>query len=384
MANAKTTIELNGKLYDARSGRIIDDTVPARPAVSPTPAQKRPVQHSGRVVDGFVRRPNVAAAQPAKVVAKPVQVTAPVETTVKKVKPAAQRAPVVHAKAKLQKSKTLMRPAVKKPKQIVEATTVPAKHTQLKKQDPTRELRAASVPKSTLVSRFNHSATPEATIVKRQASLPVSPAPPMTEQIGSKVAQLATSTEAQVKHSVDIIEESLRNATAHLEVFEDKAKKGFLERFGFKHKGANIASLTVAGFLLVGFFAYQNILNVEMRVAATRAGLSAHMPGYNPAGFSAANGVKSEPGKVAVTFTSNTDDKHYTLTQQASNWSSDSLLTNHVLASKQPYQTYQDEGKTIYITDNSNATWVNGGVWYKIDGNASLTSDQLLRIANSL
>ncbi len=58
-------------------------------------------------------------------------------------------------------------------------------------------------------------------------------------------------------------------------------------------------------------------------------------------------------------------------------------LTNHVLTNKQPFQTFQDAGKTIYIYEDSKATWVNGGVWYQINGNASLTSDQLLRIANS-
>lgn len=120
-----------------------------------------------------------------------------------------------------------------------------------------------------------------------------------------------------------------------------------------------------------------------MRVAAARSGVSAQLPGYHPAGFSAANGIKSEPGKVTVAFKSNTNDKQFSVTQQASNWSSDSLLSNHVLASKQPFQTYQDAGITVYISNNSSATWVNGGIWYRIDGDATLTSDQLLRIANS-
>lgn len=321
------------------------------------PAKKTmPTPSKGNVVDGFVRRP------------KP-------QTT-------AARAAAPHAKPKLQKSKTLMRPAVKKPAAIAKPVAQTSKTTPLKKQDHKRLARATTVPRSTHIQRFNPGVTPHR-VVKKQAELEVI-APNQNHHIRNQVAQLATSTEAHVKHSVDLIEESLRNASAHLEQFEDKALKGsLLQRIGLKNKAANLATLGFAGLLLMGFFAYQNMTDIEMRVAAAKSGVSANMPGYSPAGFSASRSVKSEPGKVSLTFTSNTSDKNFTVTQQASNWSSDSLLTNHVAANNAPYQTYQNEGKTVYIYDNSNATWVNGGVWYRIDGNASLTSDQLLRLASS-
>lgn len=351
MATAKTTIELNGKLYDARTGKIINEQAAA--------TVKKPMNtpSKGNVVDGFVRRPNT------------------------------KRAPAAHAKAKLEKSKTLMRPAVKKPAKLAKAPVQTTKSTSLKKQDHHRLARSSEVPRSAHIQRFGPQVASHR-VVKKQAELEVI-APNRhvsnnNHHLMHQVAQLATSTETHVKQSVDIIEESLRSASAHLEKFEDRALKGsFLQRVGFKNRAANIATLSFAGLLLVGFFAFQNVTNIEMRVAAARSGVSANMPGYSPAGFSASRSVKSEPGKVSVAFTSNTSDKKFTVTQQASNWSSDSLLTNHVLASKAPYQTYQNDGKTVYIYDNSNATWVNGGVWYRIDGNASLTSDQLLRLANS-
>lgn len=140
---------------------------------------------------------------------------------------------------------------------------------------------------------------------------------------------------------------------------------------------------SLAGFLLLGFFAYQNTPAIEMRVAAARSGVSAGLPAYKPSGYSARD-VKSEDGAVSVSFKSRTDNKSFTLTQKASSWNSASLLANTVAQTNQPYQTYQDEGKTVYIYNNSNATWVDGGVWYQVEGDASLTSDQLLRIANSL
>jgi hypothetical protein len=379
LATAKTTIELNGKLYDARSGRIIDEMVSAVTAKRTTAQTSQ-----GTVLDGFVRRTSPAVNAAVGITElPPAQATK--TTSSKASKSVVSRAAPAHAKAKLQKSQTLMRPAVKKPKPEPKNDVTLHKAAVVKKLDPQRQIRAVAVPKSNHVKRFNHSAQ-HTTIVRKHAVMPVAIQGSLGHaQIADQVAHLATSTEAHVHNSVNIIEESLRQATSHLETFEDKLlSKSFWHRVGFRNKTANLATVGLTGFLLFGFFAYQNVPNVEMRVAAARSGVSAHMPGYHPAGFGVARGIQAEPGKVAVTFRSNTDDRNYTVTQQASNWSSDSLLTNHVLASKKPYQTYQDAGKTVYIQENASATWVNGGVWYKVDGNASLTSDQLLRIANSL
>lgn len=374
-AKAKRTIELNGKLYDAHSGRIINDTVTA--AFAAHSAQKTAIKPptQGTAVDGFVKRPH-ANTQPTASGHTYIAVTAT------KIRPTHARTAPVPAPKKLQRSQTLMRPAVKKPGAIAKHDTQDT--PRLKKENSARHFRAAQVSKSYLIQRFNLNSQP--TIVKKQAVMPVAaPVSAATQQITQQVAHLATSTEAHVKQSVDIIEESLRNASAHLEKFEDNVlKSSFWERFGFKHKAGNIASLSVAGLLLMGFFAYQNAPNIEMRLAAASSGVSAHMPGYHPAGYSVERDVQAEPGRVTLSFRSNTDNKNFTVTQQASNWSSDALLNNHVLANKKQYQTHLNEGRTVFIYDNTSATWVNGGVWYKIEGNASLTNDQLLRIANSL
>jgi hypothetical protein len=360
LATARTTIELNGKLYDARTGKILGDA-----GETPKPAVKSP---GGMVVDGFVRRSTAGAAQPAK---QPVG-AAPVKV---KVKAVVSRTTPTHAKPKLQKPKTLMRPAVRKPKPAVKSDITAQKHVIALKQDPSRVVRAAAVEKSSTIKRFQP-AVPSSVIKKAEVLAVATPS--------HSVSNIATAAEAGVRQSVDAIEESLRSATAHLQTFEGKlVHNSFLERVGFRHKVANLSAMAFAGFLLLGFFTYQNIPNIQMRVAAARSGVSAQMPNYNPAGYSASRNVQGAPGKVTVAFFSNTDNKSYKVTQQASNWTSASLLANHVMASKNPYQTYQDEGKTVYIYNNSSATWVNSGIWYTIDGDASLSTDQLLKIANS-
>lgn len=383
---AKTTIELNGKLYDARTGKILGDTqaTPVNHA-QPSTANVADKRSSGTVVDGFVRRPHVARSMPT---ATPAANTTPHPTS---------RSKPNTKKPALQKSQTLMRPTVRKPAKLVDSTPVPAQKVVAKKANPARVARAASTPQSNSIQKY-HGVQPMSGIIKKQAVVPVAApqqavatpatvagAPVQPADVTNHIAQLATSTEAHLKESVDVIEESLRNASAHLQHFDDTVnRRGFFRRFGFfKSRAANLAMLSIAGFLLLGFFAYQNAPNLEMQMASARSGVAAQLPGYKPAGFRVGKGIKAEPGKVTVAFRSNSSDKEYTVTQQSSNWSSDALLANHVLASKKPYQTYQSEGRTVFIYDDSNATWVNGGIWYEVNGNSSLSSDQLLRIANS-
>lgn len=334
-----TTIDLNGKRYDARTGKIISDQPPEKTAASAVKPS------SGIVMDGFVRKP-----------------------------PAPKSAN--HASRQLEKSNTLMRPAVKKPapakaatQQANKAITPPAA------VDHARLSRAGRHEKSPHISRF-HRINP---LSKKEAHLPVV-SPSQT------VAGALHAGETRAQNELKKFEEALQGANSHLQQLEKGVvkKAHLLDRIGFRNRAANLATMSLATVLLVGFFAYQNAPAIEMRAAAARSGVSAKMPGYKPSGYGVAGAVKSEPGKVSVSFKSRTDNKHFKVVQQSSNWSSTSLLANHVSRTNQPYQTYQNDGKTVYIFNNSNATWVNGGVWYQVEGDASLTSDQLLRLANSL
>ena len=136
--------------------------------------------------------------------------------------------------------------------------------------------------------------------------------------------------------------------------------------------------------ILGGYFAYNNVPNLAMRVASARSGISGSMPGYQPSGFSLGGPIEYKTGQISISFKSNSDNRSYTVTQRNSDWNSETLLENHVAMGKRQYQTFQDKGKTIYMYDGDSASWVDNGVWYEIDGNTSLNTDQVLRIANSL
>lgn len=59
------------------------------------------------------------------------------------------------------------------------------------------------------------------------------------------------------------------------------------------------------------------------------------------------------------------------------------MLDNYVNKQTENYLTYQEQGLTIFSFDNK-AAWVNGGLLYSVEGNAQLSSEQILRLATSL
>lgn len=364
MANTKTTIELNGVLYDARTGAVVSS--PKRTA-STVVTPKKPTN----TMDGFFRKP-----QPANVIKPVAAKPTAVQRTVKK-------API-HAHQP-HKSKTLMRHAVKKPSINTPQGSETVAHTKPKPVSPAqhshkRQERAKLTPKSSSISRFK--IRPLASVEKQVAHLPVKEAPISAAR--HHASQAATAEASQTKSTVSFTN-ALQKANTHqnAKLAKPKLRARTAKKLGTTSRLITIGSISLAVVLLAGFVAYQNVPNFAMRTAATRAGFSATLPGYTPSGFAMDGAIKASPGQVTVSFRSNSDDRSYQVDQKPSNWTSQSLLTNHVAVNNQAYQTYEEKGKTIYIYNGSDATWVNGGVWYQVNGQSSLNTDQLLQIANS-
>lgn len=364
-------IELNGKKYDARTGKIINNNVTTK--VEPVKKSLASTSNATiKPIDGFSRR------------SEHVKVKIPtVSTVTPKPKLDINRAVASNAKRKIHKSATLMRPAVKKPKIVTSGVRNDVQRPRVSQKvsapSPYRLSKATDVKMSPMVSKFGGVASRGA-IKKSAVHMPVASAP---KYVSAKAKTAARSNANELQK----FEEALRNANSHLHKLEKDIKKSkLLNRVGFKNKAANITTMVTAFVLLGGFFAYQNATQVSLKLAANKSGVAAKMPSYTPAGFSADRRVESVSGKVAVSFRSNSDSRNYTLTQSASNWNSAALLDEFV--SKEScstcFQTWSDNGKTIYTYDNSNATWVDSGIWYRIEGDSNLTQDQLQRIASSL
>ncbi len=368
---AKSVVELNGQLYDTITGKRIttsSSSTTAHPKKVASPAVKN--------LDGFSRRPT--AAKP------PVRSAA---------------TPVVHQKP--QKSSTLMRAAVKKPAKPAKIhakapATSPVSAAADSHHDtfaahvkPGRALRASHTPQSSLISKFGAAANSIRSEILPVKTPPVAahkvsaPAPAKTPKTAMPAPKAAAKA-APAKP--DRFKAAIEQSTSHQ---QPKLKKPKLHhkvarKLRVSPRVVSFASFTLIALGISAFVAYQNLPELAMRVAATRAGLSASLPTYQPSGYAMAGPIQYQPGEVTVNYKSTSDQRTFDVTQKNSSWNSETLLENYVTTSGKPYQTFQSNGRTIYIYDGNKATWVDGGIWYNVDGKSNLNSDQLLRIAGSL
>jgi hypothetical protein len=334
-------IELNGNRYDANSGKILNST-------------NNQILHQamgGTHVDGFGKPKAHTRSHPA---------------------------PQHGSHRKPQRSQTLMRHSVKKPRSSSihpAADTAKQVSTLHNISEKERLKRAGGIPKSPQISKFGSGTE----VVKKLNQVLHVKEPPAQVDM---VPPVSVNTHA----ITNPFHKALQEATAHT---QPRLKKHSLrvrtaKRLRVSPKMLNFGAGVLAFLLLGGFFAYQNVPNLSMRVAAARAGVHAALPGYQPSGFSMNGPIQAHPGQVTLSYHSNSDERQFTINQRTSSWNNEALLENYVAVNKHPYQTFEAENKIIYIYDQSNATWVDKGVWYQVEGNSSLNSDQLLRLARSL
>lgn len=355
-------IELNGQKFDATTGKPVSVTSPTAPQAPTGP----------RHLDGFSRRPGVAKQT----------------HTISK---------TVHAKT--QKSQTLMRKGVQKPvtpTKIHAKAVAPATHTapvapqpKLEAIKPGRAIRASHIPQSNLISKFGKTPT---TI--NAAVVPVKPAPGIaTSQVAKQaVAPHPHGPTVAARHTKapaskgEVFQKAIENAVSHEapKLKKPRVHHRIAKKLHVSPRLVTFSGMTLAVLAVGSILAYQNMPEIAMRVASARAGLNASLPAYQPSGFSLSGPIKYDSGEVTINYKSNSDNRAFNVIQKNSSWNSETLLENFVTTAKKPYQTFQANGRTIYIYDGNKATWVDGGVWFNIEGEANLNSDQLLKIADSL
>lgn len=323
MAKKPTIVEINGRKYDANTGQLI----------SGTPDNILPTG-SNRSIDGFSSHitgtnPNRTRPAPARTVHRATQRSQKLHSAA--ARPAAKRAPIRAVSPKQAPAKTTTTPVQKA------TPKVPAE----------RLARAQAQQQSDKISKyglFAHKAAPAPNVVAAQ---PAAPTP--------------VATKAQPKPVVT----------------KEKSEK--------KRRSRLIPAIAVILLVLLGggYLTYINIPNFSLKIASSRAGIDANLPGYSPDGFKFDGPISYSPGQLVLKF-HDQENKEYKISQRESSWDSQSLLDNFVVRENKDYLTFQERGLTVYIYDNNQATWVDGGVWYTIEGNSQLTSEQILKIAGSL
>lgn len=176
------------------------------------------------------------------------------------------------------------------------------------------------------------------------------------------------------------IDEALAKAPAHgsrKPVKSHRPRSRHTRRLG-------LVTGSLAILLFGAYFTYLSMPVLSTRVAAAQAGINASYPGYHPDGYSLNGPVAYSQGHVSMRFASNGGGQQFTLAQTHSDWDSGALLTDYVQPKAgDSFTSNRSGGLTIY-TFGDDAAWVNGGILYTISGNASLTPQQISRIASSM
>lgn len=351
MANKhKNVIELNGKLYDTKQGVPLSESTPSAR-----------VSH---VIDGFI------APKPHTVIS-PIKSQPPAPKTLKPIKH--RQTNNLRTRRTPQKSTILMRQSVKKPAAAEKAPVIAPFSP--KSRVHIRADRANNAAKSPYISKY-HSRVNAHRVTRRTEPIAVA-TPPDRKPHHPRQTEMSRPPVKHVQQSAQ--SEKLFNEALQKTANHPKQKHTTKKR----RKAVGWGSSIIAGLLLVGFITYINLPNLNVKFAGTQAGFAASMPGYKPSGYTFNGPVSYEAGKVTISFKSNTDDRSYTVKQEVSNWNSQSLQENFLAANDKTFTTTQEGGRTVYMYDDGNATWVNGGIWYQVESN-SLSSDQLLGIANSI
>ncbi len=384
---SNNTININGKLYDARTGELIDQVNPTKaranlaeskkiveqPKASSTSKSHKPTNKRGNgFVDGIAKNPN-SSKTPAKLDRSPSK------KSVSSNKPKAgvtHHVTTVHQKPK--RSATLNRAGVKSPKlsapDAKEHVSAKMKST---KPPLHRVERAKATKKSELISRF---AQPHA-IMNSHSETGIDG--PTESKLSMRNVAHAAEQSKSTKSSQDtkhrLINESLSVASSSV-------KKEKAPRVKHSPKIFHFMSGGLAAVVLLGYVTYLNVPSVSMKVASSRAGFSATLPSQSPAGYKLQGPIAYSPGQVVIKFGSNTDERHFTVSQQPTAWDSEALKENFVdkESSLEP-QTYNDRGLTIYLYNGGDAAWVDAGKFYSIKAeNSQLDTNQILDLATSM
>jgi hypothetical protein len=376
-------IEINGQRYDATTGVLLSAAAGSAAATAHAPhivhptakATAKPV--TARPIPVRHHTPKPIAAQSAK--------SRPKHRVHDAIKQAAKPGP----SHKPQAAKTLMRSAVQKPATGFKRHTKAHGHTDSLVKQPSVQLQpkasvrrvdskrlqlARQTPKSQAVQRFgkSHGRAPEP---PTELTKPV--ARPHTAPVHRRPAP-EPRQHSKPQTTADLLERALQSATSHEETLWETPKR--------RRKPGKLASISMvaAGLVLLGgFVAYQNIANVKLRVASSRAGFTASLPDYQPAGYHLSH-LNYEPGQVALNFHSNSDDRTYAITEKVSGWNSEALRDSFLAASGHSYQTVESGGRTLFLYGQNAATWVSGGIWYQVQSNGTLSDRQLVQLAGSM
>lgn len=267
-----------------------------------------------------------------------------------------------------------------------------AQETEKVVQAATKQLSTQKAPGDKIVSRASTSAFSLKDLAQVQADYgndeQISPAQDTQLAKVAKARLAARKAPAAKQMSArEIKDQAIQRALQKVSAMSDQEQqqeRAQKQHFWQRKKFVAAASMAVVSLVLLGYLVSVNLPDISVRVAAMHSGIEKAYPSYVPASYRLDGLVKEENGRITMAFKNDRDQK-FTLMEEKSSWDSEAVLVNYVEKNwGASYSIAKGQGLTIYVSE-SNAAWVNGGVFYVIqDDSGSLSSSDLHDIAVSL
>ncbi len=189
-------------------------------------------------------------------------------------------------------------------------------------------------------------------------------------------------TSSKARPTVQAKERAAKSAARSTTKIDSDAPKMKSKRKSHRVLIATFCSAVTVAALF--FFVQTNMPDITVRVAALQTGIDASYPSYIPRGYSLKTVTAEKDGSITMYFTGEGDNA-FTLTEEKSSWDSTSLLNNFVKSNySSKYATLRERGVTVYV-DSGKATWVNGGLLFKVTSKMrNLSKEQILNLVSSI
>lgn len=280
----------------------------------------------------------------------------------------------MRAHRQVQSSTTLNRRYVRRPTKSVAATTAIKRSSKIQR---------FAQPTATSKSKNQQQKAQQQQISPAQVH-PMQSAANAGMRARSNVPVASNTAKPTAKQLKDqAIQKALATAAASSNQYKGDRPNKSKHHFGLGRVALALSCAAAAVFAIV-YFVNLNMPDISLKVAAIQTGIEATYPSYTPRDFSL-SGIVSENGKITLNFANSSTGDAYSLVEEKSSWDSNALLTNYVKEQyEENYTVVREQGLTIYIS-GSDASWVNGGIMYKLNTTSgSLTKKQISSIATSL
>lgn len=381
MTKNSNIVKINGRHYDSDTGDLLDmphDPEKPTPTItqikSPSTAKQKPkTVHLKRDI-----KPSEALEKKADVAVQPTHNAGTINDVHRR-----PMASIIHHKT--ESSTTLMRESVQKPKPGYPNRLRAQSHTKAVAVHPSQFIsprlsaeqiddgrlkHAHDIRRSSFISHYNLSDAAIQSHHPQMISLPLATRPRVTMR-----------APVRSRSTAEMLERAVERATTH----QQPPYRPSGGRYGrHTRRIIGVGSAVVLFVLLTGFFIHENVSNIKIDLASSKAGFSAGLPTNSPATYSLAS-VGSSVRQVSLQYQQPNDTGgSYEIIERPSAWDSVTLKDMFVTQVTEQYLTINDSGLIVYVYGQGNATWVNGGIWYTITSGGNLSTPELLEVAASL